>query len=360
MNTMTESALMRPAVFRRSGSLLYADNCRDLQAAVARGEAKLAAWTRGGYPGTPLGGRLPGICTVGYWDAPTGQTWGLKRHCNEGVKIGYVARGSLPLEVDGVRFELTRGQLFIARPWQLHAIGCPNVGANQLIWVLIDVDVRRPDEAWIWPDWFLLSPSDAKRLTDCLALNERSVLSASRELASAFEMIRTIVQRSTPADGETKLKLAVNAMAVALLDRMNEDPPPIDPAFASTRKTVEVFLARLSYAVDCDWTLDDMATECGLSRTRFAYYCRLITNQTPTRYLKHLRLLHAARLIRTERRRSLTDIALASGFNSSQYFSNAFKRHFGMAPRDVTLSTEGAGGALTPLQRGHISGRAKA
>jgi AraC family L-rhamnose operon regulatory protein RhaS len=173
-------------------------------------------------------------------------------------------------------------------------------------------------------------------------------------------MIRTIVQRSTPADGETKLKLAVNAMAVALLDRMNEDPPPIDPAFASTRKTVEVFLARLSYAVDCDWTLDDMATECGLSRTRFAYYCRLITNQTPTRYLKHLRLLHAARLIRTERRRSLTDIALASGFNSSQYFSNAFKRHFGMAPRDVTLSTEGAGGALTQLQRGHISGRAKA
>ena len=51
----------RVGVFRHPGSLLYVDNCRGLQAAAARGECELHAWTRGAYPGRPLEERLPGI-----------------------------------------------------------------------------------------------------------------------------------------------------------------------------------------------------------------------------------------------------------------------------------------------------------
>ena len=47
---------------------MYADNCRDLQIAAQRGEVELRAWTRGNYPGTPLGARCR-CCTTGYWDA---------------------------------------------------------------------------------------------------------------------------------------------------------------------------------------------------------------------------------------------------------------------------------------------------
>lgn len=330
----------RPIVFRAPGSLLYADNCKDLQAAARRGEVKLAAWTRGGYPGTPLDARLPGLCTAGFWDASRPQSWGLKRHCNEGVKIAYVARGTVALDVDGVSHTLQTGQMFIIRPWQLHAIGSPDVGPSKLIWTLIDLGVRRPDSTWLWPEWFLWSEADARQLTDFMALNDKSVFAASRDTAAGFEALRCLIETSTPAAGETKLKLLINTLMVAILDQMRADPPPMSADFATSRKTVEVFLGRLAFALDRDWTLDDMAGECGLSRTRFAHYCNLITNQTPIRYLRQLRLKHASTLIRREPHRSLTDIAMSSGFGSSQYFSNAYKREFGVSPsqQSATLS----------------------
>lgn len=329
---------LRPIVFRAPGSLLYADNCKDLQAAARRGEVKLAAWTRGGYPGTPLDDRLPGLCTAGFWDAVRPQNWGLKRHCNEGVKIAYVARGTVVLDVDGISHTLQTGQMFIIRPWQLHAIGAPLVGPSKLIWTMIDMGVRRPDSVWQWPAWFLWSVADARQLTDYLALNNRSVFAASRETAESFEALRCLIETSTPAAAETKLKLLINTLMVAILDQMKANPPPMSQDFATSRKTVEVFLGRLAFALDRDWTLDDMAAECGLSRTRFAHYCILITNQTPIRYLRQLRLKHASSLISSEPHRSLTDIALSSGFGSSQYFSNAYKREFGISPSHQTVT----------------------
>ena len=78
-----------------------------------------------------------------------------------------------------------------------------------------------------------------------------------------------------------------------------------------------------------------MAEECGLSRTRFADYCKKLTNMTPRQYLQHLRLEQASRLLQAAQETSVTEIAFTCGFNSSQYFSNAFKKRFGYAPTSL-------------------------
>jgi AraC family L-rhamnose operon regulatory protein RhaS len=330
---MTAAQPARPAVFRQPGSLLYADTCRALQDAASRGETRLVAWTRGGYPGQSLGGRLPGICTVGFWDAPGPQSWGLARHCNEGIKFAYVARGSLVLEVDGTRHQLRAGDAFVVRPWQLHALGEPLVGANRLVWLLLDVDVRRPSDPWRWPAWLLWDPAQARRLQDYLALNQQAVLRAPPPLAAAFEGLASLLERQRPETGEARLKLGANAMLLALLDALDHAAPVLDRDQASARRTVEVFLARLPHALAHDWRLADMAAECGLSRTRFAHYCRLLTNATPAGHLRRLRLAEAARLIAQTPARSLTEIAFACGFGSSQHFSAAYRAAFGHPPR---------------------------
>jgi AraC family L-rhamnose operon regulatory protein RhaS len=319
-------------VFRQPGSLLYADNCRALQDAATRGETRLVAWTRGGYPGRPLEGRLPGICTIGFWDAPTPQRWGLARHCNEGIKLAYLAQGTLSLEVDGVLHHLVAGDAFIIRPWQLHAIGTPHVGASHLVWMLLDVDMRRPTDRWRWPRWLLWSEAEAKRLHDYLLLNDRSVLRAGPTLTQAFLDIRGVLERLSPESGAARMMVAGNAMLLALLDALDAAPPPLDPEAVTARRTVELFLARLPLALGQDWRLEDMAHECGLSRTRFAHYCRLISNSTPAQHLRRLRLSEAARLIREEPSRSLTAIAFACGFGSSQHFSAAYRAEFGVPP----------------------------
>lgn len=323
---------IRPAVFRGPGSSLYADTCRALQEAAALGETRLVAWTRGSYPGRPLEGRLPGVCTIGFWDAPAPQRWGLATHCNEGIKFAYLAHGTLSLEVDGVTHRLAAGDAFIIRPWQLHAIGAPHVGANQLVWMLLDVDMRRPTDRWRWPRWLLWSEADAGRLHDYLTLNDRSVLRSPPALAQAFLDIRGVLERLAPESGEARMMVAGNAMLLALLDALDAAPPPLDPGSATTHRTVELFLSRLPLALDQPWRLEDMARECGLSRTRFAHYCRLLTNATPAQHLRRLRLRRAAQLIREAPARSVTEIAFACGFGSSQHFSTAYRAEFGVAP----------------------------
>ena len=54
---------------------------------------------------------------------------------------------------------------------------------------------------------------------------------------------------------------------------------------------------------------------------------------TPMQYLNHCRLSVAARLLKEQPERSITNIAVACGFSSSQYFATLFRRNFGVTPR---------------------------
>ena len=325
----------RPCIFRQPDSMLYADNCKDLQAAAARGEVELKAWTRGSYPGLSMQHHLPQICTVGYWDAKTAQNWRLARHCNEGIKLAYVARGSLDVEVDGNAHKLVQGQLLVARPWQLHSIGKPNVGPSRLIWTILDVGVRRPNEQWTWPDWVLLSDSEKESLKKLVQLNEKPIWDAGAELSKTYEVIARVVRENLPEQGETHLKIALNALFHCLLERMEAQAPALDHSLSDMQNTVLIFLNRLQYALDQQWTLHAMSEQCGLSRTRFADYCKKLKNMTPMEYLTHLRLEHSIALLASEQELTVTEVAFRCGFNSSQYFSSAFRRRFGHPPSNM-------------------------
>jgi AraC family L-rhamnose operon regulatory protein RhaS len=76
-----------------------------------------------------------------------------------------------------------------------------------------------------------------------------------------------------------------------------------------------------------------MARACGLGTTRFAHYCRQITNQPPLQHLSRLRVERGAALLRSAPDRRILDIALDCGFASSQYFATVFRRLYGCAPR---------------------------
>jgi AraC family L-rhamnose operon regulatory protein RhaS len=329
-----EKAVSRPAVFTEPGALMYAGNCSDLYQASLEGKVTLSAWTRRKYPGKPLGDALPQVLSVGGWDAARSQDWGLKEHCNEGVKIAYLARGSMVLKVDGHRHELTEGQMFVVRPWQLHQFGDPHVAASQIIWVLFDVGVRRPHEDWLWPDWMAWPERDTARLTTLLSRNEQHVLTASREVARSFHDIAEVVAGDDIIGSETRLRLLISLLLLQFTEQLDRQAPVLDEALASSRRTVQIFLHRLPHALDEDWTLENMAAECSLSRTQFSQHCQALTNMTPSRYLQMVRLEVAKKWLVERASASVTDIALEAGFNSSQYFATSFKRRFGMTPQE--------------------------
>jgi AraC family L-rhamnose operon regulatory protein RhaS len=94
-----------------------------------------------------------------------------------------------------------------------------------------------------------------------------------------------------------------------------------------------------------------MAAQCGLGRTAFGRLCHTLTNRTPMAHLAACRVRHACRLLAQDGDQSITDVALASGFGSSQYFATVFARHTGESPqawRKENRPEEGRPKATTP------------
>ena len=66
---------------------------------------------------------------------------------------------------------------------------------------------------------------------------------------------------------------------------------------------------------------------------------------TPNDYLQRLRLDRAREWL-AEEGRSVTDIAFAAGFSSSQYFSHVFRKYTGLTPSRfrARAARQGGGG----------------
>ena len=183
------------AVFLSSGATYHADRCEPLAQAVARGSVRLFSLARRGYPGQPLPAKmLPEVSTIGFWDAAGAQTWGLDWHRNEGIELTYLSRGKTAFHVDQQSYLLESGQLTVTRPWQRHRLGNPHIGPTRLHWLIFDVGVRRPNQTWRWPKWFVLSRDDLRQLTTLLSHNEQPVWRADDHVAACFEQLADLLQ----------------------------------------------------------------------------------------------------------------------------------------------------------------------
>lgn len=332
-------------VFRMRGQTHRADTCEALVMASRRGEVKLEALVRGSYPGHAMPrGVLPGVRTVGFWDARHDQDWGLPEHRNEGIELTYLESGQLGFFVEGRACPLRPGNLTVTRPWQPHRVGNPNVGAGRLYWLILDVGVRQPHQRWQWPAWLVLSKPDLADLTAMLRHNEQPVWPGTAEVGQCFARIGRLLSDGarTPALA-SRLALHVNELLVCVLELLRRQDVPRQPELTSAQRTVEMVLQRLGETLDQPWTLEAMAKHAGLKRTRFAHYCRKLTNLTPLQYLAQRRVARAKDLLRDESL-SVTDIALRCGFATSQYFSTTFRRLEGVAPREWRGELEGSAG----------------
>jgi AraC-like DNA-binding protein len=335
------------AVYRASDHVYYADTCEPLKRGVERGEVELVARARGAYPGAPLPpDAMPEVRTVGYWDAPHDQSWGLDWHRNEGIELTYVARGKVGFGVGAQEHLLRSGDLTITRPWQPHRVGTPLVSACRLHWLILDVGVRHPNQPWRWPNWLVWSAADRASLTTNLSHNEQPVWPADPEVAYYFEHLGEAVAGYDEGTGESRLKLYINGLLIALAEMLRREQPPLDPSLSSTSRAVDLFLASLRDHAGEEWTLDTMAAACGLRRSRFTHYCKQLTNMSPNEYLTQCRLDAATRLLRGRPHLSVTEVALRSGFGSGQYFATVFRRSLGCSPGE--------------FRRGHADGRTPA
>lgn len=325
--------------FRTERELFHADTCEPLKRAAASGGLRLESISRGGYPGTRLpGNELKELCMAGYWNAPGQQDWGLGWHCNEGLEIGYVSAGRLPFSVGAKSLTVGPGELTITRPWQRHRVGDPNVPACHYSWVILDVGMRRPNQAWQWPKWLLFPKSGLERLTETLRQNEDPVWHGDRRIGDCFSRFDEIVARGVGDTNLARLKIVINELILLLAELLESRNPQLDASLSGSERTVRLFLESLTRRLDEPWTLDSMADACGLGRSQFSTLCRKITNLTPIIHLAQMRMENAAALLSANPEMKVTEIAFRCGYQSSQYFAKAFREYHGLTSSEYRNS----------------------
>ncbi|MGE0153089.1 MAG: AraC family transcriptional regulator [Reyranellaceae bacterium] len=90
-------------------------------------------------------------------------------------------------------------------------------------------------------------------------------------------------------------------------------------------------LAAIHAAPERDWTVEALAREAGLSRSRFAELFSVRMGMPAARYLAEWRLQKARRLL-SDTRLSVAEIAHRVGYESLPSFTRRFTRQFGVGP----------------------------
>jgi AraC-like DNA-binding protein len=80
------------------------------------------------------------------------------------------------------------------------------------------------------------------------------------------------------------------------------------------------------------WSLQELAERAGMSRSKFAFRFKEKVGLSAMEYLTRWRMLRAADRL-TNSPESVSDIAIASGYESESSFGSAFKKVMGLSPR---------------------------
>jgi len=265
------------------------DNCEPQKEAVREGKIEFHALTKGNYPGTLMPMNiLPGLNSIGFWDANTSQDWGLNAHRNEGIKIVFFETGTCDLVMGQKTFNLHAGNFIVTRPWVLHKFGAPNIGRGRLHWMILDVGVRRPHQDWNWPKWIVMTKEDLADLTERWRGIKNPVWISTPSIVQSFrELARCITAWGQP-HAVSRMAVHLNLLLIGVLDALTEQQTRENEQLTSRRRAVEMFLKDLAenpVSIQELWTLDTMAKQCGMGETAFSKYARELVNTGQAEFL---------------------------------------------------------------------------
>ncbi|WP_431210038.1 helix-turn-helix domain-containing protein [Puia sp. P3] len=242
-------------------------------------------------------------------------------------RIYNIIDGKYEWRIDDERFQLYPGDTVLVLPGR--KLGSPKgfleIGA--LGWLHFTID-RLDHERFVPGKWSSLNESECYTMGNILLLNRTVAPSktceASRILAS--------LQNELLSQGiafNTRVNQLMDELLVAITRELAKEANPgrdFSKIFFQLEQKLRDNLAR-------QWSVEEMAATVGMGTTLFNVRVKSYTGFTPTNYLINLRIAEAIKLLRKEDL-NLTDIALDTGFCSSQHFSTTFKKLTGYTPSE--------------------------
>lgn len=115
---------------------------------------------------------------------------------------------------------------------------------------------------------------------------------------------------------------------------LSEDCEPAEEDF--TNELDRQFMTKVkesidSHLSDSEFSIYDLCTELGMSRTSVYNKIKSLTGQSLNEFIRIIRLNRSKELLAT-RRYNISEVAYMVGFSDPKYFSTCFKKQFGISP----------------------------
>lgn len=146
------------------------------------------------------------------------------------------------------------------------------------------------------------------------------------------------------------------SLAAHLLEHYTQADRCERASTALSRRELDRITAMVRDDLQQRWSVRQMADAVGLSSFHFCRSFKAASGQSPHAYVTRLRMEEALRLLRATSR-PIFDIALDTGYSTAPHFSQAFRRHWGVTPREARLGHPSA--ARTPPQEPDTRARAR-
>jgi len=255
----------------------------------------------------------------------------LPRHQNGGFEVHYIAKGHLHWEIEGRPFLVPPRSVFFTFPWETHGSCVDFEPGHYFDFVVFRLQNRQktePAKVRLVADFGLSETEQNELFTKLMSLRSRC-FAASPDFGWTLQrLVRELSQPGVMA--RTHVIALSRAVLCELMKSIHYSNQRRQNTLSSERQVFRI-LDELRTECSKSWTLDSLASACGLKRTRFETLVKEITGDTPLMLLNRFRIRQAQEFLK-DSGKTITEIAFDSGFSSSQYFAKVFKGLTGITP----------------------------
>jgi AraC-like DNA-binding protein len=251
----------------------------------------------------------------------------LETHMHQGMmEICYCDKGVQVYEVDGKKYQIKGGDVFVTFPGEPHSSDKRPEEKGVLYWLIIKIPASGSFLHYAGED----GKAFVKELLSLPARHFRGNDSMKKILDEIFVLYTAEKQ---PIH---RLRI-INLLTTFLLT-------VIQYAGSDARKThpdrvVEIKRYVAEHIYD-DLSIELLAKKLHLSDAHFKSWFKKAVGMPPLDYILRERIDEGKRMMRSNPQVTISDIAYQLNFSSSQYFSTVFKKYAGISPAEFRQSLQ--------------------
>jgi AraC-like DNA-binding protein len=197
-----------------------------------------------------------------------------------------------------------------------------------LSWISIKIEKLEPTGKLVPGTWSSLSKNECLAIGKVLLLNNSIALSKLKEAGLILLELRQEISNQQ-IGYRTRVNQLIDQLFLLIARKLIHQNNPYRDFPQAFLKLEETLRLNLSH----QWTVEEMSALVGLGTTSFSEKVKNYTGFSPLNYLITIRISEAIKLLKKQDL-NVTDIALETGFYSSQHFSTTFKKLTGYSPSE--------------------------